>query len=341
MRLSSLDYIRGLAALGIVIYHFNSWSFGIFDATSVISRFGLYGVSIFYMLSGLTLFHVYEKRMFVKEGVGSFFTKRIFRIMPLLWLATTLTILGAKAHFGADRILLSYSGLFSFLAPQAYIAGGAWSVGNEICFYLIFPLLIFTFQRKRIVFYMFTSLFLLTHVYYAFFILTSDKTIPMQWGLYISPLNQAVFFAAGIIIYLLSKRRQMSTKYAVTLLAAGILLFAFFPVTGARSNLITGYVNLLFLLFSCMIVYATLNINATLLLPVHRSLEWLGEVSYAVYLLHPLIWKLVDIIKMHYFKSLNFAGTFILAVVLTLIISHFTYNYFEVKISKLGRKLTQ
>jgi exopolysaccharide production protein ExoZ len=340
MRLNSLDYLRGLAAIGIVIYHFNSWHFGTYDSTSVISRFGLYGVSIFYMLSGLTLFHIYEKKMFVTENVTSFFVKRFFRIMPLLWLATTLTIIGAKVHFSAWRIFLSYSGLFSFLAPKSYIAGGAWSIGNEICFYVVFPLIIFLFQKKRPLFYILLTLFLLCHIYYAFFILSSQSTVANQWALYISPLNQAVFFAAGILIYLFNKYKQLSLRYAILLFVAGVLLFAFFPIFGPRSNLIVGTDNLLFLLFCCVIVYSSLNINATSILPVHSVLKWLGEISYSVYLLHPLIWKLTTILTNRFFKNISFTGSFLIGLTVTLLISHLVYNYFEIKISKFGRKFS-
>lgn len=72
-RLHNLDYLRGLAAFGIMIYHYCSWELGDFSSDTIMERIGIYGVAIFYVLSGLTLFHVYfEKLHFSKESIFSF-----------------------------------------------------------------------------------------------------------------------------------------------------------------------------------------------------------------------------------------------------------------------------
>lgn len=59
LRLHNLDYLRGIAASVIMIYHLSSWVFGRHDVGSFLGKSGVYGVSIFYILSGLTLFYVY------------------------------------------------------------------------------------------------------------------------------------------------------------------------------------------------------------------------------------------------------------------------------------------
>ncbi|WP_367892016.1 acyltransferase family protein, partial [Rodentibacter pneumotropicus] len=55
-RISSLDYLRGLCSFSIMIYHYMLWTGYKVDANDFISRMGIYGVSIFYILSGLTLY---------------------------------------------------------------------------------------------------------------------------------------------------------------------------------------------------------------------------------------------------------------------------------------------
>ena len=55
-RIQGLDYLRGLAAFGIMVFHYSSWTLGKFGANTLLSRIGIYGVSIFYVISGLTLF---------------------------------------------------------------------------------------------------------------------------------------------------------------------------------------------------------------------------------------------------------------------------------------------
>ena len=55
-RLYNLDYLRGLAALGIMAVHLSTLADGPLSTQSFPGRYGVYGVSVFYILSGLTLF---------------------------------------------------------------------------------------------------------------------------------------------------------------------------------------------------------------------------------------------------------------------------------------------
>lgn len=338
MRLSSLDYLRGLAALGIVIYHFCSWSFGSFDSSSILSRFGLYGVSIFYMLSGLTLFYIYEDKLFVKESMKSFFLKRFFRIMPLLWLVTTITIVFARADFGFERILLNYTGVFSILAPTSYIAGGAWSIGNEIGFYLLFPLVVFLYQRSKVMFVAIMALFLFFHLYFAFFLLSPEVSIPAQWKMYIHPLNQVFFFMSGILIYFLNKTVKVESRVAIIGLILGVLLFVYYPMEGPKSTLIVGFNKVLFTFFCLLITWSVLNIGTIKVPSIHNLFIWFGEISYSVYLLHPLAWKAITILAKHSPILMGFFSKFTLALCLTLLLSHFVYKYYEKVIAAWGRR---
>ena len=52
----NLDYLRGLAALGILAVHLSTLAVGPLSTNSFPGRYGVYGVSVFYILSGLTLF---------------------------------------------------------------------------------------------------------------------------------------------------------------------------------------------------------------------------------------------------------------------------------------------
>lgn len=97
-RLYNLDYLRGLSAFGIMIYHYISSTMGRFPSETFIARLVIYGVSIFYILSGLALYYVYYDKMKPsKDDVISFLKKRIFRIFPFLWLVTNISIILSRA----------------------------------------------------------------------------------------------------------------------------------------------------------------------------------------------------------------------------------------------------
>ncbi|MDC4571079.1 acyltransferase family protein, partial [Acinetobacter baumannii] len=84
-RFESLDWLRGVMAFAIMIYHLISWEVFHPQAGNVLGNFGIYGVSIFFVLSGLSMGIVYNK--YIKDFHTSivFFVRRLFRLLPLLW----------------------------------------------------------------------------------------------------------------------------------------------------------------------------------------------------------------------------------------------------------------
>ncbi|HOY69302.1 MAG TPA: hypothetical protein PLZ85_00405 [Methylotenera sp.] len=54
-RLDSLDWLRGLLAFSIMIYHLTSWEISPLESSHLLGRLGIYGVSMFFLLSGLSM----------------------------------------------------------------------------------------------------------------------------------------------------------------------------------------------------------------------------------------------------------------------------------------------
>lgn len=145
-RVQSLDYLRGITAVCVMLYHFVVWTKGPLNVETFLGKAGIYGVSVFYILSGLTLCLVYKKRALSWKSSNEFAIKRLFRIFPLLWLSIGLTILlkyyQHKPLPDYWLLWLNSTGLFGFLHPGAYISTGAWSIGNELVFYTLFPFMV-------------------------------------------------------------------------------------------------------------------------------------------------------------------------------------------------------
>ncbi|AYH05651.1 acyltransferase family protein [Pectobacterium parmentieri] len=94
-RVESLDYLRGVMALSVVIYHYVSWSggYGLLGSEHLLGKLGVYAVSMFYILSGLSLAYVYDGKIKSLSDAKKFAIKRIFRIFPLFWIVTTLALI--------------------------------------------------------------------------------------------------------------------------------------------------------------------------------------------------------------------------------------------------------
>jgi exopolysaccharide production protein ExoZ len=60
-RIKGLDWLRGLMAFSIMLYHYSSLSFVEQDAGTLLGRLSVYAVSIFFILSGLSIAVAYNK----------------------------------------------------------------------------------------------------------------------------------------------------------------------------------------------------------------------------------------------------------------------------------------
>jgi peptidoglycan/LPS O-acetylase OafA/YrhL len=337
-RLHNLDYLRGFAAFGIMIYHYSSWTLGNFTADSFMGRLGVYGVSIFYVLSGLTLFYVYKNKMMPSiKDVIHFFRKRVFRIFPLLWLTTFSAILLSQKKPDLVDFFLNLSGLFGFVKWDTYFSAGIWSIGNELVFYCFFPVFILLIKRHKFFMFILSLLIFGLYVYFAFHKLNENNTLGQQWRIYTNPLNQVFLFLGGVLIGYFGENRKPRNLFLIIFLLSGILLFVFYPVSGDTIHLVIGTNRLIFTLccfFVCICFY-----KMTIQFPgfIHKPLVLLGEMSYSVYLLHPIVYTLLLML----FDAGGFAAspkltTIVLAILSTLVLSHYVYNYYEKYFIKFG-----
>jgi exopolysaccharide production protein ExoZ len=336
-RLYNLDYLRGLAAFGIMIYHYLLWTLGVFSADTFMGRLGIYGVSIFYILSGLTLYHVYFNKMsFSKEDIGSFFRKRIFRIFPLLWLTTIVAVILSKKTPDFTDLFLNLSGLFGFIKWDTYFSTGVWSIGNELVFYVFFPFFIlFTKKIRPLMLLLALALFGL-FLYFTFFALTTTSPLSEQWSTYINPLNQVFLFLGGFFIGFFLQRVKMTNALAVALIGTALVVFIFYPATGDVITIVTGINRLIFTSCGFLICIGFYKVSIKIPAGIHTPLALLGEASYSIYLLHPIVYNLVRFTSKNLF---HFPDPIRLAISVasTLVISYFVYQHFEKFFMKWGR----
>ncbi|WP_137843872.1 acyltransferase [Microbacterium sp. 2FI] len=337
-RLHTLDYTRGLAATVIMVHHYLSWWNGTPpDATTPLGRIGVYGVALFYVLSGLTMFHVYNDSTRTVRDVGRFFTRRLFRIMPLLWIVTALSLVIVPREINPGDLVLNLTGLFGFVAWDTYFSAGVWSIGNELVFYAIFPLLVGAAMISRWALAGLGAALLTAYVLIAYFYLSPWLPMDYQWAMYVNPANQAFLFFGGFAIGYLLRAVTVRQREAVLLIAVGVAVLLLWPTGFAVPSLVTG-TNRIVLTVACLLICAGAY-KLTLRLPavVDRPLTLLGEASYSIYLIHPLV----------FFASLSTVATdwpvgvkIPAAIAATLLLSWACYRFFEAPLTRLGRRLT-
>lgn len=337
-RLYSLDYLRGLAAFGIMLYHYLSWTMGDFSAESFMGRFGIYGVSIFYVLSGLTLHHVYYHKMKPSKGdIISFFKKRFFRIFPLLWLVTITAILLSRKVPNMLDLFLNLTGLFGFLKWDTYFSSGVWSIGNELVFYVFFPFFIWFTKRHKALMITVSVLLLGLYLYFAFIKLDPLQMMSEQWRDYVNPLNQSFLFLGGFLIGFFLHDIKVKNSLVIFLVLSAIAVFVFYPATGKTTILITGINRLVFTSCSFLICICFYKMTFQFSKIIHKPLTLLGEASYSVYLIHALVFGVFasKAFSEHIIPISKWA-IFSLSIITSLIISYFVYTYFEKYFMKFG-----
>jgi peptidoglycan/LPS O-acetylase OafA/YrhL len=147
-RFPCLDGMRAIAALSVFAFHFlgrgdPSWMHG---TTRIwVSRLGLQGVGIFFVISGFLLYRPFVAAAFRGTqhlSVGSFWRRRFVRILPAYWIALTayFYIFKMFAIHGFANVVTYYGLLQNYRAGYAmYGLGVAWTLGIELGFYLILP----------------------------------------------------------------------------------------------------------------------------------------------------------------------------------------------------------
>ncbi|QPF84232.1 acyltransferase [Bradyrhizobium genosp. L] len=301
-RNQTLDLLRGIAILGVVLSHCALRATSVVPGLQSIGYdYGQLGVQLFFIVSGYTMMLTYGERSDL-AAAGSFYLRRAFRIVPLFWLAIPfyLAITGgagikqwAPDGISATDVALTV-GFLQLFSPTAFnsVVPGGWSIAVEMQFYLLFPLLIRLFRQPNgpLACY---GLIALTSVVAG--VVADHYLVPrlaaalpplqayLAAGLYYCWLpRQAICFGLGLLLYDVIERGSRPRLGALLLVGACLT-----SSWGAQ-------VGLLFAM-----AYVLLAGKAS-----NSLIGLLGRHSYAVYLLHFAVlsalakWLQVDLVLM-------------------------------------------
>lgn len=346
--LYSLQYLRGIACLLVVLYHSRGELNDIYvqnNLGNILFNYGYIGVDLFFMISGFVIMLSTEK----DSSVRSFIVKRIFRLYPvyLVCLLLCALIFTKPIDINYLKSLFFINLNYDKSAPWfGYsVISTAWTLTYEIIFYCIFSIAMKISWKNR--FYIssaiiMASVFTLGLIYnneinISGYATLSDHEAPWILKLFASPM--LLEFIAGMVIYQVyryAKNHDMKI-ISTPLLAASSFAFIFFYMSGYNGGhgLFNCGIYAFMLLLSLSIFETTRKIK------FNKVLDWMGDISYSLYLVHTivisiLIKKYIDV--PFYNPKLGFSNVLLILGV-SLFISHILFNAIEEPFRKLARHL--
>lgn len=297
--LRALTGVRGLAAWFVVLYHIRLSIAGLPIPMRDLFAKGYLAVDFFFLLSGFVIWLTWHERLRTqgRAGIVPFLRKRIARIWPLhlVVLAGAVALAVLLAFTGrADPVAYPFAELplhillvhnWGFTDRLAW-NDPSWSISAEFGAYLLFPILIAVVDWRRLatptLFAIATGILVLLHLTMASATLGSDIS---RFGL----LRCLIEFTTGTIVCALWLRWRDVRRIRVWAIAASILL-ALAWALGAPETLVVpaAFAGLLLLLA----LTSDLSGNPLASRPIH----YLGEISYATYLGHFMLWVVFKLI---------------------------------------------
>src|SRR6267154_2169006 len=155
-RFTELDGLRGIAALWVVIYHYVSGPFFLLGTQASGERInsqGLFGVHLFFIISGFVIFMTINHA----RSVSDFTISRFARLFPVSCLSTLLMVtivanfgsMSCDCTFTTSQIITNLT-MFNIYLGFGYIVTQGWSIAYEIAFYFWIAVLFATKRLDRI-----------------------------------------------------------------------------------------------------------------------------------------------------------------------------------------------
>jgi peptidoglycan/LPS O-acetylase OafA/YrhL len=364
----ALDGLRAYAVLMVCVGHFfqinetnlyqTNKSLGILLFKT--SQIGLHGVELFFILSGFLITGILLDSKTSSKYFSSFYARRFLRISPLYYFVLFLSffILPKFCEIDTAGIELKKQQLWLWTYTQnlswmwgirgwdssLYFPwfGHFWSLCVEEHFYLLWPLIIYVLSEKMLPKIMW--LIVLLSVFSMFYVNLYDFAPILRW----TSIQYSGILSVGGLIAWYSRQpekpnlfRKVSLKY---ILLSGIIFFLvnFIPRKYEMSNFFSVIAAILF--FSSLVTYSVDGSKEILRFLNHRTLYFIGKISYGIYVYHGLIRPFTKILLYDNFLSkisnaiLSHLLYTVICTSISVLIAWISWNFIEspfIKIKKI------
>ncbi len=293
--LDGVQYLRGLAALLVVIGHgngfillpnyLNSYLLPSLEAASG------FAVAAFFVISGFIIVVTsLDARGAPRMGRGEFLRRRAVRILPFLWLCTIAY--NAMSWLGTGSFDWAATANTLLLSPFAELKPNVtWSLRHELLFYVLFALTMLGARQRWVMMALWIAIgpVLFALVYDLALVPARHGTQPFEAFSIVfmgSRTGAHLQFGTGILLGLLYQRAPWPPRTSATVMLVALLAAAALTVVSPREP---GLARLLSWTLAAGAVVAL----ATMARPwpglAGRAGMLLGNASFAIYLTHNVV----------------------------------------------------
>lgn len=309
----ALDGIRGVAVIWVVLHNTTDQLPPVlhapWHALAFLVHPGWIGVQLFFALSGFLITAGLLDAQGASNYFRAFYARRALRILPLYYSVLFLLLIVMPAlHLGAAVLhaspkqqLALWLFTVNWTRSEPYGFGHFWSLAVEEQFYLFWPLVVHRLSARAlfsVCVYLAVSALLIRGI-----MVLAGADPSALYAATTSRLDALGLGAAGACALRMPAARDwLASRRSAMNLSAGVLFVAGFPITrGYNSNAIAcetlGF-TLLALCCATLVTTTALGNELASPTPVERvlsssTLRSTGKYSYAIYIFHQLIHKLL------------------------------------------------
>jgi peptidoglycan/LPS O-acetylase OafA/YrhL len=336
-----LNGIRAISALVVVVAHI-SISLKWFNLQKLVpSDLAGFGVTIFFTLSGflITYLLLKEKETYQTISISKFYIRRILRIWPIYFLYIILVLLITHPIYNQTALFQ-----YLFFVPNIpYVFGNEinnlehyWSLGVEEQFYLFWPL-VFLFSKKierslGIILCIYLGLKLYLNIYFG------SYSLPYSF-IYVTRFSCMAIGGIGAFLYYKKNKNIIlfCNKYIEFFIWIVFGLVAF-----NRFHIFSVIDHELISILTCGLIFIQISNKGVISLD-NKVFNYLGKISFGMYVYHPLIIYLLSLIlcNLEISNILKYIVIYVLVILFTIAIAHISYYYFEKYFLNLKNKFSQ
>ncbi|MGL4323114.1 MAG: acyltransferase family protein [Beijerinckiaceae bacterium] len=290
------------------------------------------GVDIFFVISGFVMVYASQRLFGAPDGARIFLARRFARIVPLYWLMTTvllvvMALLPSALASGAppfsevvkSYVFIPYARMDQPFMQPVFKLG--WTLNYEMFFYAVFAVVILLPMRRAVM----AVAMIFIAIAGAGLLFRPVADVLRFWS---HPI--ILEFVWGAVIALaVARGMQLPRGAAWAMMGLGLAGFAAWFLSGldphgALRPFVWG------LPAALMVAGAAFMLSSTDG-PLKRVMVGLGDASYAIYLVHPFIIRLLRLIleRTGWAEAVPDAVYMALAMALTLVASLLLYRWFE------------